>query len=161
MPHFWKLFQFTAFGSADIITSVDISGKERRRRSIMGAYVKPVILQNEDLSEGVFAASGSDGSCLSVTSWLDGQDGSGSYRIVFKVQHTGHQSYGQTIVATLSTSFTVVETDGTVSASVSGNTLTLVRNNQLNDTGLVELWVKVNAATQPTVLSVAATHCEH
>lgn len=127
----------------------------------MDTYTKPVILLNEDLSEGVFAASGNSANCLSVTPWLDGQDGSGNYRIVFKVEHTGHQSYGQTIVATLSIPFTVVETDGTVSASVSGNVLTLVRDNQLNSTGLVELWVKVSAASQPTVISATATDCVH
>ncbi len=125
----------------------------------METYIKPSVLCSEDSFEGVFAASGAN--CLSVTSWLDGTDGSGVYRIVFRVEHTGHQSYGQTIVATMSTSFTVVETPGDVTSSVSGNVITLTRNNQLNDTGLTEIWVKMSAATQPTVVSVTATECVH
>ena len=96
--------------------------------------------------------------CLKVTSWEDTKDGE-DYRFVFKVTHTGHQSYGQTIVAQMSVPVTVTETDGRVEAKLDGNTVTLVRHDQMNDNGLVELWVKMRAGEHPTVVSAEATDC--
>lgn len=124
----------------------------------MNEYMKPTVLLNEDLSEGVYAASGDN--CIQVSSWYDNTDGTNIHRLVFKLVHSGHQSYGQTVTATLSTDVTIVETPGDVTGSVSGNVVTLTRNNQLNDTGITEIWVKFSAATQPTVLSATAT-CVH
>ena len=123
----------------------------------MDNYIKPVIIASDDLAEGVYAASGA--SCLNVTAWNDGTDGANIYKVVFKVTHTGHQSYGQTIQAVMSTDVTVVEAPGDVTATASGNVLTIVRNNQLNDNGLTEIWVKLSASAQPTTVSVSASDC--
>lgn len=125
----------------------------------MKEYERPVVLLNADLAEGVYTASGV--SCLSVSSWLDGTDGSGIYRVVFKVEHTGHQSYGQTVTAVMSTNVSIAEAPEDVTAEASGNIVTLVRNNQLNDAGLTEIWVKLSAAVQPTVVEATATDCVH
>lgn len=122
----------------------------------MKAYVTPVVMVNEDAAEGVYAASGVD--CMDVTSWIDSPDGS-VYRVVFKVTHKGHQSYGQTVVATMSTNVTLVEAPSDVQATVSGNVVTLVRNNQLNADGVVEMWVKLDASVAPTVLEAVASDC--
>ena len=125
----------------------------------MKNYISPMVLVNDNLAEGVFCASGAnDDNCLNVTSWEDSMDGS-LYRFVFKVTHRGHQSYGQTIIAEMSTPVQVIETDGLVTATVSGNTLTLFRNNQLNDNGLTEIWVKLSADVKPSVVSVRAGDC--
>lgn len=123
----------------------------------MNNYIKPEIIVNDEMAEGVYAASGAD--CLNVTAWNDGTDGTNIYRVVFKLTHTGHQSYGQTIQAMMSTNVTVVETPGDVTATASGNVLTVVRNNQLNDTGLTEIWVKLSASVEPTVVKATASDC--
>lgn len=126
----------------------------------MKNYQKPEFIVVDAPVEGVYAASGAAGvDCLDVTWWEDHPDGD-VYRFVFKISHKGHQSYGQTISAEFSVPITVVETDGLVTPTVTGNTLKLFRNNQLNDSGLVELWVKLRASTHPTVLSVTALECK-
>ena len=129
----------------------------------MKNYEQPRIIEDMDVAEGVYAASGSAGAnddCLDVSWWEDNKDGD-LYRFVFKVTHKGHQSYGQTVTAVMSEPVQVIETDGTVNGTAAGNVLTLVRDNQLNDNGLVELWVKLACDTHPTVLTCSASNCIH
>ncbi|MBR1741138.1 MAG: hypothetical protein IJ733_04575 [Lachnospiraceae bacterium] len=127
----------------------------------MKKYLRPEAIVIGGANEGVFLASGSEeGNCLQVTSWEDHKDGE-TYRFVFKVTHTVHQSYEQTVTATFSIPVTVTETDGLVDHKMlDDRTVELVRHNQLNSTGLVELWVKLTAASQPTVLNVTASNCK-
>ena len=128
----------------------------------MKDYVRPSIILDPDNAEGVYAASGAEANdkCLTVTAREDSMDGD-LYRFIFKIQHTGHQSYGQTVTAVMSVPVKVVEVDGTVTSYTDGTILKLVRDNQLNDNGLVELWVKLSCDTHPTVLSCTASNCIH
>ena len=98
-------------------------------------------------------------SCTTVSAYADGQDGDGSYKIVFKIEHSGHQSYGQRFTAVFNAPFSVVETPGDVESETDGTSLTLQRNNQLNDTGMTEVWIKLQAEEQPEVLEIQDIMC--
>lgn len=100
-----------------------------------------------------------DAECLDVSVRPDGIDGSGNYKFVCKLEHTGHQSYEQSFGVYFSTAFSVVEVPGDVEAEVQGNHLQLQRNNQMNDNGLVEIWIKLAAQEQPQVTGITDVIC--
>lgn len=97
--------------------------------------------------------------CLDVSVRPDGVDGSGNYKFVCKLEHTGHQSYEQSFGIYFSTHISVVEVPGDVEAEVNGNHLSLKRMNQMNDNGLVEVWIKLSASTQPEVTGITDITC--
>lgn len=100
-----------------------------------------------------------DADCLDVSVRADGIDGTGNYKFVCKIEHKGHQSYEQSFGVYFSTPISVVEVPGDVEAEVQGNHLTLQRNNQLNDNGLVEVWIKLGAREQPEVTGITDVTC--
>lgn len=97
--------------------------------------------------------------CLDVSVRSDGVDGSGNYKFVCKLEHTGHQSYEQSFGIYFSTRISVVEVPGDIEAEVDGNHLLLKRMNQMNDNGLVEVWIKLAASTQPEVTGITDITC--
>lgn len=97
--------------------------------------------------------------CLDVSVRSDGVDGSGNYKFVCKLEHTGHQSYEQSFGIYFSTHISVVEVPGDIEAEVDGNHLLLKRMNQMNDNGLVEVWIKLAASTQPEVTGITDITC--
>lgn len=97
--------------------------------------------------------------CLTVSVYADGKDGDGNFKMVFKLEHKGHQSYGQKFTAAFDNSFSVIEAPGDVETEVSGNCLTVQRNNQLNDNGLTEIWIKLKAEEQPKVSEITDISC--
>ena len=97
--------------------------------------------------------------CVTVFAYADGQDGDGNFKLVFKLEHKGHQSFGQKFTAAFDNSFSVVEVPGDVKAEVSDNRLTIQRHNQLNDTGMTEVWIKLKADKQPKVLEINDVMC--
>ncbi len=97
--------------------------------------------------------------CLDVSVRPDGVDGSGSYKFVCKLEHTGHQSYEQSFGVYFSTEVSVVEVPGDVEAQVRGNHVTFRRYNQMSDNGLVEIWVKLSAGEQPEVTGITDITC--
>lgn len=101
-----------------------------------------------------------DEECLDVSVRPDGVDGSGNYKFVCKIEHFGHQSYGQSFGIYFSTNISVVEVPGDVEASAEGNHLLLKRNNQLNNNGLVEVWIKLSAEEQPQVTGITDITCQ-
>lgn len=70
----------------------------------MKNYVKPVVLSNDELAEGVYAASGAGGGdCYVVTPYIHQrpEEGSGDYRIQVNCMHQavdGHHSTAQVLV---------------------------------------------------------------
>ena len=98
--------------------------------------------------------------CLRVSVREDGKDDTGNYKMVFKLQHNGHQSYGQSFTAEFAEGFSVVELPGDIRASVSGKELHIERDNQLNDNGLTEIWIKLAAAEQPKVKALRDFACK-
>lgn len=97
--------------------------------------------------------------CTTVSAYADGQDGDGNFKMVFKLEHKGHQSYGQKFTAVFENDFLVAEIPGDVGAEVSENRLIIQRNNQLNDTGMTEVWIKLKADKQPKVLEITDVLC--
>ena len=97
--------------------------------------------------------------CTTVSAYADGQDGDGHFKMVFKITHKGHQSYGQRFTAIFDNSFSVVETPGDIEVETSENCLIVQRNNQLNDNGMTEVWIKLSAIEQPNVLDITSVMC--
>ena len=97
--------------------------------------------------------------CTTVSAYEDGRDGDGNFKMVFKLEHKGHQSYGQKFTAVFDSSFSVVEVPGDIEANVSDNNLTIQRNNQLNDTGMTEIWIKLKSGEQPKVTEITDVMC--
>lgn len=97
--------------------------------------------------------------CLDVSVRPDGVDGSGNYKFICRLEHTGHQSYEQSFGIYFSTHISVVEVPGDVEAVVDGNYLRLKRMNQMNDNGLVEVWIKLSASAQPDVTGITDITC--
>lgn len=101
-----------------------------------------------------------DEECLNVSVRADGTDDSGNYKFICKLEHFGHQSYGQSFGIYFSQDITVVEVPGDVQAEADGNHLLLRRNNQMNDNGLVEIWIKVSAEESPEVTGITDIACQ-
>lgn len=97
--------------------------------------------------------------CLDVTVRPDGVDDSGNYKFVCKLEHTGHQSYEQSFEIYFSTHISVVEAPGDIETEANGNHLLVKRMNQMNDNGLVEVWIKLSADTQPEVTGITDITC--
>ena len=97
--------------------------------------------------------------CTTVSAYADGRDGDGNFKMVFKIEHRGHQSYGQRFTAIFENGFSVVEVPGDVEVKTSENRLTVQRNNQLNDNGMTEVWIKLGASEQPNVLQITDILC--
>lgn len=97
--------------------------------------------------------------CTTVSAYADGQDGDGHFKMVFKIEHKGHQSYGQRFTAIFDHNFSVVEVPGDVEVELSENRLMVQRNNQLNDNGMTEIWIKLSAIEQPKVLEITNVMC--
>lgn len=102
----------------------------------------------------------SDEECLNVSVRSDGVDDSGSYKFVCKLEHFGHQSYGQSFGIYFSRDISIVEVPGDVEATAEGNHVHIRRNNQLNDNGLVEIWIKLSADESPEVTGITDIACQ-
>lgn len=100
-----------------------------------------------------------DEECLNVSVRSDGTDDSGSYKFICRLEHFGHQSYGQSFGIYFSTDISIVEVPGDVEASADGNHLHLNRKNQMNDNGLTEIWIKLSAGTSPEVTGITDICC--
>lgn len=130
----------------------------------MKTYEKPVVLANEELAEGVYAASGA-GDCWTVD-WATTQDWNGQAHVFeIKIVHTTavqHISTATTVVYTFSNSVTKVEAEGAGNYDVSwsGNTATVVRNHHANGYGsgdVATYKLFVNAADEATSKAIAIT----
>ncbi len=126
----------------------------------MSNYEKPVILVNEELAEGVYAASGN---CWSASA-KSVQDWNGSHH-VFEISLTHstaveHISKGATIELSFNSAITDAYSE--FPASFSGNQVTVIRNSHANaynsgDNATFKVWVK--AADEATTKSLSAVGC--
>lgn len=125
-------------------------------------YEKPVVLVNEELAEGVYAASGV-ADCWTVSP-KSVQDWNGSHH-VFEVAivHSDavqHISTASTTVLTFNTTLTDAYSEGNCTATYSGNTVTVVRTlladaYQSGDNATFKVWVK--GADEATTKAIACT----
>ena len=112
-------------------------------------YTKPVLLRNEDMAEGVYAASGDPVSQLSSydlqlkSSW----EGNKNYDISF----TNNSSEKvDSITVTLKLIGNVTGIDGNVTAVINGNTATVSFDNYKNG-------IEANSTTAPIYMHVTGT----
>lgn len=133
----------------------------------MKEYVSPVIIANEELSEGVYAASGS-ADCWTVDAYSV-QEYNGSHQ-VFEVHcvHSNtveHISSASTVVLTFN--YPIVDAYSEFEdTSFSGNTVTIVRTllgdaYQSGDNVTYNVWAKAadEAATKALAVSGATITC--
>lgn len=95
----------------------------------MSNYEKPVVMVNEELAEGVYAASGAVSTCWSME-WDKKENYDGTWQnFRFQIRHidTDHAKTGDNIVVVLNFSGQVTEaqSNDVAGVSCSGNTVTI------------------------------------
>lgn len=106
-------------------------------------YEKPVVLANEDLAEGVYAASGSD--CFVVTSYIHQrpQLGRGDYRIQMKAAHdsssAAHHGSEQILTVNFNLPVTYGSSNGSLVSGDGTSTLKIRYNYHANTTETIGL----------------------
>lgn len=107
-------------------------------------YEKPVVLKNEDLSEGVYMASG----CYTTTASIrqDHQTGRTDYRIQVNAKHDGdHTTDEQTLTIVFNQDVVYKWSNGTVVGSGTGTTIvikTYYHQNPKDNVGLGDVVVE-------------------
>lgn len=134
----------------------------------MKDYIKPIILANEDLAEGVYAASGmaSGNDCYTVTAYIHQtpETGRGDFRIQVNGVHQagdGHHSGKQTLVLYFNQEVTykgsngsLVGGDGTSSISIDYS----YHNNGNDNIGLGDVIVESNTGLAVTCAQLICNH---
>lgn len=111
-------------------------------------YIKPLVVVNEEVAEGIYAASGD---CYSVTAYIHQtpQEGRGDYRIQVNGTHAAsdaHHSGEQVLILTFNQPVEYVGSNGRGYSN--GSTVTIVynyHNNGNDNIGLGDVIVKSNA----------------
>ena len=128
----------------------------------MSKYERPVVMVNEGMAEGVYAASG-DG-CYTVTANMHQapQNGRGDYRIQVDAHHDAdHTTEAQVLELTFNQPVTYSSSNGTLE---SGDGTAVIRiayhyhNNPIDNIGLGEVVVTSDAGLQ---LLNASMECKH
>lgn len=118
----------------------------------MKGYEKPVVLVNEELSEGVYAASG----CYTVTTRVhqEIQNGRGDYRIQVDGKHDAdHTKEKQTLTISFNMPVEYKSSNGTLVGLGSGTTLVVdyaYHQNPTDNVGLGDLIVVADPGLQVT-----------
>lgn len=112
----------------------------------MKTYVKPIVLANEELAEGVYAASGD---CYIVTTNIHQkpETGRGDYRIQVDGDHnvTDHHSTAQVLILTFNQSVEYVSSNGTLVSGEGSSQISIsyaYHNNEKDHIGLGDVVVK-------------------
>ncbi len=134
----------------------------------MKDYVKPMVLANEDLAEGVYAASGklTGDDCYSVSSNIHQrpQEGRGDYRIQFDATHgasDGHHSGEQNLIVAFNMPVEYVGSNGTYVSGSGTNTIVVRFNYHSNGTGLIGLGDLIVKADAGLAITSAQLTCNH
>ncbi len=117
----------------------------------MTNYEKPVILTNEDLAEGVYAASGAaggGGDCYTVTAYITQTPQIGNERYTIHVDGfhntTTHHSTGQVLVLSFNMPVTYSSSNGSLSGGDGTAELRIsysYHNNAVDNIGLGDVYV--------------------
>jgi len=110
-------------------------------------YKKPMILANEELAEGIYAASGS--TCYTCSASITQRPEGGRQNYVIRVngRHNasdGHTSSSQTLVLVFNQAVTYVSSNGSYVSGNGTNTLTInysYWNNAYDNIGLGDVYV--------------------
>ena len=127
-------------------------------------YSKPIVLLNEELAEGVYAASGGpqDADCYTVTYNMHQkpETGRGDYRIQINGSHiTAHHGTAQTLVISFDKPVTYSGSNGTLVSGDGTNTLSIAftyHNNGVDNIGMGDVVVVADAGLSVTG---AALYC--
>lgn len=94
----------------------------------MNNYEKPMVMVNEELAEGVYAASGSD--CWSISVYTTGNVGSDFREVHIDGTHTnpGHHNAYPSVSITFNQTITGVPSTSGLNCSYGGNSVTVSRN---------------------------------
>lgn len=145
---------------------------EKEKGKNMKNYEKPMLVKTEQMSEGVYLASGSD--CYTASGWIAQrpQLGNEVYTIQLNAQHVatdGHHSESRRFVVNFNLPVTYVSSGAALESGNGTTTLCLVydyragggnyHNNASDNIGLGDL--KVTAADGLEVLSVTVDSCDH
>lgn len=113
-------------------------------------YEKPIVLANDEVAEGVYAASGAgEADCWTITAYSV-QDWDGANHVFeVRIVHSDavqHISTASTATLTFSAALTDAHTESNFSCSCSGNTVTVVRASHANaylsgDNATYKVWV--------------------
>ncbi|MCH5337584.1 MAG: hypothetical protein J1E03_02275 [Acetatifactor sp.] len=134
----------------------------------MKNYVKPVVLTNDELAEGVYAASGSSAADCWTVEPVSVQDSNGSHHVFeIRCKHSTaveHISSATTVVLTFSAPLKDAYSEFT--SSFSGSTVTVVRTlladaYKSGDTMTYKVWVQAadEAATKAITCTGATITC--
>lgn len=97
----------------------------------MSKYLKPIVLVNEDLAEGVYAASG-DCWSVEVTSAQDDAGGYHNFRVHAVHSASAEHISSKTVITVVFSDIVTAATFEGFDVSVSGNTVTLTRETHGN-----------------------------
>lgn len=128
-------------------------------------YEKPVILANEDVAEGVYAASGGN-DCYSVTAYIHQtpETGRGDFRIQVNAVHAAgdnHHSGKQTLVLYFNESVTYKGSNGTLAGGDGTSSISIdyaYHNNAYDNIGLGDVIVEADAGLSVTAAQLICNH---
>ncbi len=112
----------------------------------MKTYEKPIIIENKDLAEGVFAASGSDCYTTSCKIHQTPETGRGDYRIQVDAKHDAdhNSANNQCLHIVFNQPVSYVSSNGTLESGDGTNTITIgytYWNNHVDNIGLGDVVV--------------------
>lgn len=125
---------------------------------MMVKYSKPMVIVDQGLAEGVYAASGTG--CYTVTAKIHQtpQTGRGDYRIQLNGQHhADHTKEAQTLTISFNQPVTYSSSNGTLAGTTTGTTLIInytYRQNPNDSIGLGDLVVVSDPGLSITSVSI-------
>lgn len=132
----------------------------------MTNYEKPVVLANEEIAEGVYAASGAGGDCYTVTAYIHQtpETGRGDFRIQVNAVHAAgddHHSGKQTLILYFNQPVTYSSSNGTLASGDNTSELHIdysYHNNAYDNIGLGDVVVTSDAGL---AVNNAVLICNH
>lgn len=131
-------------------------------------YEKPIVLTNDDISEGVYAASGagSGGDCYTVTAYIhqSPETGRGDFRIQVNAQHAAgdnHHSGLQTLILSFNQAVTYKDSNGTLAGGDGTSSISIdysYHNNAYDNIGLGDVIVESDAGLAVTGAVLTCNH---
>ncbi len=129
----------------------------------MKNYVKPVVLANEELAEGVYAASGD---CYTVTGYIHqtNEQGRHDYRVQFNGVHAaadGHHSGEQVLTISFNMPVVYKSSNGTCIGGSGSNTISIKYNYHNNGNDNIGLGDVIVEADEGLALAGSTLSCNH
>lgn len=132
----------------------------------MKTYERPIVLVNEELAEGVYAASGAGSDCYTVTAYIHQtpETGRGDFRIQVDAKHAagdGHHSGQQTLVLYFNQNVTYKGSNGTLAGGDGTSSISInytYHNNGNDNIGLGDVIVESDAGLSVTGAQVICNH---